>query len=173
MQSLLWDRRIVLAILDAIGVPTPPRLVVSRDGGVQVDPEAARAFQNINHGMNLQCIIEKYTTNTEHVQVSKEGTVQVGNVVLKKPFLEKPVNSEDHNINIYLNNEQGGGGRHLFRKVRLLRYSYLKTHLVHLNRLETSQVSLMQTLIFPLPKGLGFMNPSFSQKIAKMSRSIP
>lgn len=113
MQSLLWDRRVVLSILDAINVPTPPRLVISRDGGVQVDPEAARAFHEIS-GLDIDRILANYSKNTQNVQISDDG-VQVDGVLLKKPFVEKPVDSEDHNINIYFEN---GGGRHLFRKVK-------------------------------------------------------
>lgn len=118
MQSLLWDRRIVLAILDAVGVPTPPRLVISRDGGVKVDPEAAEAFHETT-GMDIHRILGKYTRNTKHVHISEEG-VEVDGAFLKKTFLEKPVDSEDHNINIYYDKERGGGGRRLFRKVRQL-----------------------------------------------------
>lgn len=117
MQSLLWDRRIVLAILDAVGVPTPPRLVISRDGGAKVDPDAAKAFYE-RTGMDIYRVLEKYMKNTTDYSISEDG-IEVDGMTLKKTFLEKPVDSEDHNINIYYSKEQGGGGRRLFRKVKL------------------------------------------------------
>lgn len=115
MQSLLWDRRIVLAVLDAVGVPTPPRLVISRDGGAKVDPEAARAFHEAS-GMDINRIMGKYTKNTENFHISQDG-IEVDGAFLPKTFLEKPVDSENHNINIYYDKERGGGGRRLFRKI--------------------------------------------------------
>ncbi|KAI8987307.1 histidine phosphatase superfamily-domain-containing protein [Mycotypha africana] len=115
MQSLLWDRRVVMAILDAAGVPTPPRLVISRDGGAKVDPEAAEAFHRTT-GMDIKRVLGKYSKNTKHCKVSEEG-VEVDGAFLPKTFLEKPVDSEDHNINIYYDRERGGGGRRLFRKI--------------------------------------------------------
>jgi NDP-sugar pyrophosphorylase family protein len=115
MQSLLWDRRIVLAVLDAVGVPTPPRLVISRDGGAKVDVDAARSFHE-NSGMDIDRVLGKYCKNTENVKITEEG-VEVDGTFLPKTFLEKPVDSEDHNINIYYDKESGGGGRRLFRKV--------------------------------------------------------
>ncbi|ORZ11088.1 histidine phosphatase superfamily-domain-containing protein [Absidia repens] len=115
MQTLLWDRRVVLAVLDAIGVPTPPRLVVSRDGGAKVGSDAAKAFKECN-GMDLDRILTKYANDTPHVEITRNGIITSGKS-LDKPFIEKPVDGENHNINIYYPEVFGGGGRRLFRKI--------------------------------------------------------
>ncbi|KAI7862052.1 histidine phosphatase superfamily-domain-containing protein [Spinellus fusiger] len=115
MQSLLWDRRVVLSILDAVGVPTPPRLVVSRDGGARVDADAATEFKEFT-GMDMERVLCKYATNTTHVAVTEQG-IEVDGKQLHKTFIEKPVDGEDHNINIYYSKDKGGGGRRLFRKI--------------------------------------------------------
>lgn len=122
MQSLLWDRRIVLAVLDAVGVPTPPRLVISRDGGAKVDPDAACSFHE-HSGMEINRVLGKYGQNTKNYKVTDEG-VEVDGSFLSKTFLEKPVDSENHNINIYYDSANGGGGRRLFRKVFVYFHSY-------------------------------------------------
>ncbi|CAO3658279.1 unnamed protein product [Rhizopus stolonifer] len=115
MQALLWDRRVVLSVLDAIGVPTPPRLVISRDNGAKVDPEAADAFKGCT-GMDLARVIARYAANTQSVNISQTH-IEVDGERLEKTFIEKPVDGEDHNINIYYSENAGGGGRRLFRKI--------------------------------------------------------
>ncbi|KAG0165881.1 hypothetical protein DFQ30_007893 [Apophysomyces sp. BC1015] len=115
MQSLLWDRRVVLSILDAIEVPTPPRLIVSRDGGVRVDPDAAKAFKDCT-GMDMNRVVAKCMKDAESVHVTSHG-IEADGKFLPKTFIEKPTDGEDHNINIYYSHESGGGGRRLFRKV--------------------------------------------------------
>ena len=45
MQKLLWDRRLVLSILDSIGVVTAERISVDRDGGPNIDPQLAEMLQ--------------------------------------------------------------------------------------------------------------------------------
>ncbi|KAI8971624.1 histidine phosphatase superfamily-domain-containing protein [Mycotypha africana] len=115
MQTLLWDRRVVLSILDAIGVPTPPRLVVSRDGGARVDPDAAKAFKECT-GMDIDRVLARYATNTQSVKIH-DTYIEAQGKTLEKTFIEKPTNGEDHNINIYYSERRGGGGRRLFRKI--------------------------------------------------------
>ncbi|CAI7615511.1 unnamed protein product [Penicillium glandicola] len=123
MQKVLWDRRLCLRILDHMGVPTPKRLEVNRDGGpVLESPELGQHIYRLT-GVKLEGPengIGGGAPQTQSVSMSEDGeALIVDGKVFKKPFVEKPVNGEDHNIHIYFPNDQqyGGGGRRLFRKV--------------------------------------------------------
>ncbi|KAJ5819654.1 hypothetical protein N7474_005245 [Penicillium riverlandense] len=123
MQKVLWDRRLCLMILDHMGVPTPKRMEVNRDGGpVLESPELAQHIYKLT-GVRLDGPEDGTgggAPRTQDVSMSEDGeALIVDGKVFKKPFVEKPVNGEDHNIHIYFPNDQqyGGGGRKLFRKV--------------------------------------------------------
>ena len=123
MQKILWDRRICLRVLDSMGVRTPKRIEVNRDGGPTLEStqlaEHVRGFSGVKlegpddgtgGGMPI----------TQKVELVDGGdTLLVDGVTLRKPFVEKPISGEDHNIRIYFGNqhESGGGGRKLFRKI--------------------------------------------------------
>ncbi|CAG8657179.1 10467_t:CDS:2, partial [Racocetra fulgida] len=110
--KLLWDRRLVLKLLDILGVPTPKRLISNRDGGSKIDLDLkSQIFKNV--GIHLK---EENCPNAI-VEMLNIDTIRVNGKTMRKPFVEKPVNGEDHNINIYYSSEMGGGGRRLFRKV--------------------------------------------------------
>ncbi|KAF3273709.1 hypothetical protein TWF970_008905 [Orbilia oligospora] len=116
MQKVLWDRRLVLRILDSIKVPTPKRVEVSRDGGPYLSPSTAAALYE-HTGIKLPPSGDPAWKAPQTVELIDEDTISVDGVTLKKPFVEKPVSGEDHNIRIYYSKAQGGGGRKLFRKV--------------------------------------------------------
>ncbi|RKP34149.1 histidine phosphatase superfamily-domain-containing protein [Dimargaris cristalligena] len=111
LQELLWDRRLVMEVLGRIGVHTPPRWTVSRDGGPFVSDDVAAILKN-RMGVRL-----KRTEKPPVVHHIDEDTISINGEIIRKPFVEKPVSGEDHNIYIYFSTEQGGGVRKLFRKV--------------------------------------------------------
>ncbi|ELT90954.1 hypothetical protein CAPTEDRAFT_154121 [Capitella teleta] len=49
--------------------------------------------------------------------VETEDSVEIGQLNFAKPFVEKPVNAEDHNVYIYFPISAGGGSQRLFRKI--------------------------------------------------------
>ncbi|EON64820.1 hypothetical protein W97_04054 [Coniosporium apollinis CBS 100218] len=121
MQTVLWDRRICLMILDALNVPTPKRVQVDRDGGPTLpSPDLAKSLFE-RAGVKLQGPEDGTGGGVpppQTIEMLEDGDViSVDGVQLRKPFVEKPVSGEDHNINVYFPKCQGGGGRRLFRKV--------------------------------------------------------
>ncbi|KAF8320674.1 cortical actin cytoskeleton protein asp1 [Clavulina sp. PMI_390] len=109
MQELLWDRRCVLAILDNLKIPTPDRLVVARDGGPKLPKDLAQQVET-NLGITFPGMVPP-----PEVKMRDDGdAIIVDGVEMEKPFVEKPVSGEDHNVYIYF---KGGGGRRLFRKI--------------------------------------------------------
>lgn len=109
MQKTLWDRRLCLLILKAAGVPTPSRLVISRDGGPTIDKDMKKKLEAI--GVSCAKVEEPKW------EMLDDDTLMVNGEIIKKPFVEKPVDGEDHNVYIYYAKKNGGGGRRLFRKI--------------------------------------------------------
>ncbi|KAI9845589.1 MAG: hypothetical protein M1837_004686 [Sclerophora amabilis] len=121
MQKILWDRRICLRILDRIKVPTPKRIEINRDGGPLIGTPDLATHLAEKTGVRLEGP-ENGTgggaPSPRRVELLDDGdTLNVDGTLLKKPFVEKPVSGEDHNIRVYYPKSQGGGGRKLFRKV--------------------------------------------------------
>lgn len=123
MQKILWDRRICLRILDSMGVPTPKRIEVNRDGGPTLESSQLAEHVGQFSGVRLEGPDDGTgggMPTTQKVELVDGGdTLLVDGLTLKKPFVEKPISGEDHNIRIYFGKEHegGGGGRKLFRKI--------------------------------------------------------
>ncbi|XP_027621899.1 inositol hexakisphosphate and diphosphoinositol-pentakisphosphate kinase 1 isoform X8 [Tupaia chinensis] len=89
MQYYIQDRREVYRILQEEGIDLPRYAVLNRD---PARPE--------------ECNL-----------VEGEDQVEVNGAVFPKPFVEKPVSAEDHNVYIYYPSSAGGGSQRLFRKI--------------------------------------------------------
>uniref|UniRef100_A0A8C1KA18 Inositol hexakisphosphate and diphosphoinositol-pentakisphosphate kinase n=1 Tax=Cyprinus carpio TaxID=7962 RepID=A0A8C1KA18_CYPCA len=89
MQYYIQDRREVYRILQEEGIDLPRYAVLNRD------PDKPD-----------ECNL-----------VEGEDQVEVNGEVFLKPFVEKPVSAEDHNVYIYYPTSAGGGSQRLFRKI--------------------------------------------------------
>lgn len=99
-----------MRLLEASNVPTPHRVVVSRDGGPRVNEDLREKLKS--HGVDVQPESElKFEMIDDDTIKFDDGRI------MTKPFVEKPVDGEDHNIFVYYHSSSGGGGRRLFRKV--------------------------------------------------------
>jgi hypothetical protein len=93
-------------MLDAVGVPTPKRIVTWNDDFPSLPPAVLKKLKKLN-----------INTKEKNTAIESEGdTIKIGESELTKPFVEKPVTSENHNIYIYYDQASGGGVRKLFRK---------------------------------------------------------
>ncbi|XP_060030512.1 inositol hexakisphosphate and diphosphoinositol-pentakisphosphate kinase 1 isoform X18 [Erinaceus europaeus] len=89
MQYYIQDRREVYRILQEEGIDLPRYAVLNRD---PAKPEECNLIEG-------------------------EDQVEVNGAVFPKPFVEKPVSAEDHNVYIYYPSSAGGGSQRLFRKI--------------------------------------------------------
>ncbi|KAF7683215.1 Inositol hexakisphosphate and diphosphoinositol-pentakisphosphate kinase [Astathelohania contejeani] len=105
MQYALFDRRVTMTILQSLSINTPRCLFVNRT-------EFSLPFGLIDDIESCFNIKLKFPLN--EVEEIDENTIRIDGKIMKKPFVEKPVSSEDHNIYVYYPN--GGGVRKLFRK---------------------------------------------------------
>jgi inositol hexakisphosphate/diphosphoinositol-pentakisphosphate kinase len=98
MQERLQDRRMVYDLLEASGIDVPRHIFFSQDG-----------YKSTGSGDGNK---QGETTVKEF-----DDHIEVNGVSIHKPFVEKPVDADDHNIAIYYPTSAGGGCKKLFRKI--------------------------------------------------------
>lgn len=80
--------------------------------------------------------------------------IEVNGVRITKPFVEKPLNAEDHNVYIYYPDRYGGGHKRLFRKVSCpplaCFQAYLDCDHTHLPQCVAGQQPIQRVLSRPL-----------------------
>ncbi|XP_076472834.1 inositol hexakisphosphate and diphosphoinositol-pentakisphosphate kinase 2-like isoform X2 [Babylonia areolata] len=88
MQKILQDRTEVYRVLAEHSVPHPRYTVLNREK----DPN---------------CEVKE-----------TDDSIEINSQRYIKPFVEKPIDAENHNVYIYFPQSAGGGSTHLFRKVK-------------------------------------------------------
>lgn len=97
LQEALSDRRLILRILDALDLPTPNRLEVSRDSGPILSGEDVKSHIKFSTGLQLD--LHHNSDPPATIELLDDGdTLCVDGVLREKPFVEKPVSSSDHDI---------------------------------------------------------------------------
>ena len=110
MQRTLMDRRLVYDLLEESGIDVPRHVFMSRDGYVSTGTGDGPKKDDDGEGGSSICREEPEIE--EH-----DDHIEVNGVTINKPFVEKPVDADDHNIAIYYPSSAGGGCKKLFRKV--------------------------------------------------------
>lgn len=103
-------------MLDKIGVPTSKRLECNRDGGPQLDKRIADKIEQ-----SLGIRVDKPRPMSDF-SMRGDDIIVIDGKTMEKPFVEKPVSGENHNVTIYFSKKKGGGARRLFRKVSTTTY---------------------------------------------------
>ena len=77
------------------------------------------------NGIELPRYAIKWQDNDENF-IEQDDQIEIDGQVFVKPFVEKPINADDHNIYIYFPSCAGGGSQRLFRKVINLLFRFPK-----------------------------------------------
>lgn len=106
MQRVLQDRRRVYELLMNSGIDVPKHVFMNRDG----------YKSNLSIDEQNEQVLEDSDCEEDEL-IEHDDSIEVNGVVIHKPFVEKPVDADDHNIAIYYPSSAGGGCKKLFRKV--------------------------------------------------------
>ncbi|XP_064645286.1 inositol hexakisphosphate and diphosphoinositol-pentakisphosphate kinase 2-like isoform X19 [Lineus longissimus] len=96
LQYDIQDRRAVYKILKENDIDHPRFAILDRESGEKK--------VRLDHW-------------SDHQVIEGDDQIEVNSIIFQKPFVEKPVSAEDHNVFIYFPTSAGGGSQRLFRKI--------------------------------------------------------
>ena len=124
-QHLLKDRRHVYRLLSRHNIPVPQHVVFNRstfspaNPASQLTPDSPEADESENElgdrmfrtssQASVVTDIPDFEVNSEEELQEFDDYIIVRGTRIDKPFVEKPVNADDHNIYIYYPRSEGGG----------------------------------------------------------------
>jgi hypothetical protein len=124
MQRTLMDRRRVYDLLEESGIDVPRHVFMSRDGYASTGTgDGNRHDRHGGGGSDADGVgsarprASSFAAGFEPEVDEHDDHIEVNGVIINKPFVEKPVDADDHNIAIYYPSSAGGGCKKLFRKV--------------------------------------------------------
>ena len=124
MQRTLMDRRRVYDLLEESGIDVPRHVFMSRDGYASTGTgDGNRHDRHGGGGSDADGVgsarprASSFAAGFEPEVDEHDDHIEVTGVIINKPFVEKPVDADDHNIAIYYPSSAGGGCKKLFRKV--------------------------------------------------------
>jgi inositol hexakisphosphate/diphosphoinositol-pentakisphosphate kinase len=148
MQKVFWDRVKVLKILEEAGIPIPPHIIADGCENEEIDNDGKN--NELNNSFEKEKKIEMYKKEINYLEnnennkildmkLKPEKSEQTDELIefddhieykgkkLFKPFVEKPLNGDDHDIYIYYPPNLGGGHKRLFRKTKEYSSLYFPT----------------------------------------------
>mmetsp|Transcript_49074 Transcript_49074/g.49432 ORF Transcript_49074/g.49432 Transcript_49074/m.49432 type:complete len:129 (-) Transcript_49074:527-913(-) len=127
MQRILKDRRRVYDWLERCGIDVPPHVYMNRDnykpeglgGGcvyndTNISDENENENEDGNNGESNEKGSKKSAASSGSVGsqwaelIEYDDHIEIGGITINKPFVEKPVDTDDHNIAIYYPSSAGG-----------------------------------------------------------------
>ena len=84
---------------------------------IQSRVQVYKTLQDFDIDVPRYAVVDRSDPDNPPIFEEHEDHIEINGEIFHKPFVEKPVSAEDHNIIIYFQSSAGGGSQRLFRKI--------------------------------------------------------